>query len=129
MLGAVSPPSRRGTHVLYLPGFGKVKTKQKVDESWDMRSFRLVNVTHRTTCRTQPKDHVFELHVSVRFTPPKSPKTGNMRGIDVGGKHLAITNQRCAGHHMRRQEKALVMCTIVYNSHNMSNNTKVIVFF
>ena len=23
--------------------------------------------------------------------PPEPPKTGNMRGIDVGGKHLAVT--------------------------------------
>ncbi len=91
VLGAVSPPSRRGTHVLYLSGFGEVETKQKVDESWDMRSFRLVDVTHRITRRTQPKDHVFELHISVYITPPNLPKTGNMRGIDVGGKHLAVT--------------------------------------
>ena len=56
-----------------------------------MRSFRLIDVTHRITRRTQPKDHVFELHVSVQFTPPEPSKTGNMIGIDVGGKHLAVT--------------------------------------
>ena len=90
-MGAVSPPSRRSTHVLYMPGFGEVKTKCIVDESWDMRSFQLVDVTYSTTRRTQPKDHVFELHIAVYITPPKPPKTGNMRGIDVGGKHLAVT--------------------------------------
>ncbi len=56
-----------------------------------MRSLRLVDVTYRITRRTQPKDHAFELHVKVYLTPPKPPKTGNTRGIDVGGKHLAVT--------------------------------------
>ena len=91
VLGSVSPPIRRGTHLLNLPGFGEVETKCIVDEGWDMRSFRLVDITYSTTRRTQPKYHAFELHISVHITPPEPPRTGNMRGIDVGGKHLAVT--------------------------------------
>ena len=67
ILGSVSPPIWRNSHLLYLPGFGEVETKCIVDESWDMCSFRLVDVTHHTTRRTQPKDHVFELHISIQY--------------------------------------------------------------
>lgn len=91
ILSSVSPPSRRGSHHLYVPGYGTVETVKPVDPSWDMRSFRIVEATARVSRRTRPADRRFELHVAVRVAEEARRPTGVTRGVDVGGHHLAAT--------------------------------------
>ena len=91
IVGSIRPPVRRGDHAIYISGFGEVETKHLVNQTWDMRSFRLVEVTHRKTKRTTDADRIFELHIMIRLPKPEPRHTNNMRGVDTGGKHLAAT--------------------------------------
>ena len=91
ILSSVVPPVRRGDRQLYVPGFGEVDTAGVADLSWDMRSFRIVDVTDRVTRCTQPTDRKFELHVSVCVNVEPRRPTGVARGVDIGGHHLAVT--------------------------------------
>ena len=91
ILNSVNPPTRRGDHTVYVPGFGEVETSTGIDPSWNMRSFRVVDVTDKITRRTTPSDHKFELHIAVKVViEPRTP-TGVIRAVDVGGRHLAAT--------------------------------------
>ncbi len=42
ILSYVSPPIRRGSHELYLPGIGVVRTTKPIDRSLNMRPFSIV---------------------------------------------------------------------------------------
>lgn len=63
----------------------------RADPAWDMRSFRIVDVTDKITHRTTPSDRKFELHVAIRVEAEPRRPTGVVRGVDVGGRHLAVT--------------------------------------
>ncbi len=91
ILYSVNPPVRKDDHTVRIPGYGMVKTAKPIDETWDMRSFKIVDVTKKVTKYTKPSDHMFELHIAV-YTPVEQHRTtGVIRGVDVGGKHLAVT--------------------------------------
>ncbi|MYB29859.1 MAG: transposase [Cenarchaeum sp. SB0663_bin_5] len=91
ILSCINPPVRKGEHTIHIPGYGIVETAKPIDVSWDMRSFKIVDVTKRVDKHTKPSDHMFELHIAV-YTPVKPHRnTGTIRGVDVGGKHLAVT--------------------------------------
>ena len=68
-----------------------VKTAKPIDISWDVRSFKIVDVTRYVDKNTKPSDHIFELHIAVRVPVEPHRTTGVIRGVDVGGKHLAVT--------------------------------------
>ena len=91
ILNSVDPPVRRGDHTVYVPGFGAVETSTKIDPTWDMRSFRVVDATDRITGRTTPAHHKFELHIAVKIQMEPRRPTGVIRAVDVGGRHLAAT--------------------------------------
>ncbi len=91
ILNSVDPPVRRGDHQMYVPGFGEVETSTRIDPTWDMRSFRVVDVTDRITNRTTPAYHKFEIHVSIKVEVEPRQPTGLVRAVDVGGHHLAAT--------------------------------------
>ncbi len=91
ILNSVFPPIRRGDYQMYVPGFGEVETSTKIDPSWDMRSFRVVDVTDKITRRTTPSCHKFELHVAINAPVEPRKPTGVTRAVDVGGHHLAAT--------------------------------------
>ena len=91
ILGSVVPPVRKGDHLMHIPGYGVVKTAAPIDPSWDMRSFRIVEVTGKVTHRTTPADRKFRLHITVRVPVEERRPTGIARGVDVGGHHLAVT--------------------------------------
>ena len=91
ILNSVKPPTRRDNHTVWVPGFGEVETSTEIDPSWNMRSFRIVDVTDKITSHTTPSDHKFELHIAVKIKiEPRTP-TGVLRAVDVGGHHLAVT--------------------------------------
>lgn len=101
ILGSVAPPIRKGERQMFVPGFGLVETAKPIDPSWDMRSFRVVDVTDKITRRTTPADRKFELHIAIRVPVGPRRPTGVVRGVDVGGRHLAVTadtNGRTAIH-------------------------------
>ena len=91
ILSSVTPPVRKDSHTVHIPGYGMVETAKPINTSWDMRSFKIVDVTKRVDKHTKPSDHMFELHIAVRVPVEPHRNTGIMRGIDVGGKHLAVT--------------------------------------
>ena len=91
VLSSVEPPVRKGDRLAFVVGYGLVETVTPVDPSWDMRSFRIVDATHKVTRRTAPADRKFELHVAVRVEVEPRRPTGVIRGVDVGGRHLAAT--------------------------------------
>ena len=83
VISSIIPPTRRSQFQLHIPGFGMLKTKDPIDPDWEMKSFKIVDVTK---VGTQPK---FELHISITHEPPEHKPTGIVRGVDVGGRHLA----------------------------------------
>lgn len=91
ILSSANPPIRKDDYRLYVPGYGPAETATRVDPAWDMRSFRIVDVTDRVTRRTAPSDRKFELHVAIREQAEPRRPTGVVRGVDVGGRHLAVT--------------------------------------
>ncbi len=91
ILCSVTPPVRKGEHTIHIPGYGTVETAKPIDVSWDMRSFKIVDVTKRVDKHTKPSDHMFEIHIAVRVPVEPHRNTGVIRGVDVGGKHLAVT--------------------------------------
>ncbi len=48
ILSCVSPPIRRGSHELYLPGIGVVRATKPIDHSRDMRSFKIVERVNKS---------------------------------------------------------------------------------
>ncbi len=91
ILSSVTPPVRKDSHTVHITGYCTVETAKPIDVSWDMRSFKIVDVTKKVTKYTNPSDHMFELHVAVRVPVKPHRNTGVMRGVDAGGKHLAVT--------------------------------------
>ena len=91
ILSSVRPPAKKDTHLVFVPGYGTVETTKPVDPAWEMRSFKIVDVTDKVTRRTTPSDRKFELHVAVRVEVKPRRPTGVIRGVDVGGKHMAVT--------------------------------------
>ena len=104
ILCSVTPPVRKGEHTIHIPGFGVVETAKPINTSWDMRSFKIVDVTKRIDKHTKPSDHMFELHIAVRVPVEPHRTTGVMRGVDVGGKHLAVTVDTNAVHNTRHRD-------------------------
>ncbi len=52
---------------------------------------------------TNSRERQFEIHINIREKPPKHVPTSVVRGVDVGGKHLAVTaytNGRTIIHNM-----------------------------
>ncbi len=91
ILSSVTPPVRKDEHTVHIPGYGIVETAKPIDTAWDMRSFKIVDVTKKVTKYTKPSDHMFELHIAVRVPVEPHRNTGVIRGVDVGGRHLAVT--------------------------------------
>lgn len=91
ILSSVAPPIRKGNCLVFVAGYGPVETVTPVDPSWNMRSFRIVDITHKATRRTTPADRKYELHIAVRVEAELHRPTGVVRGVDVGGRHLAAT--------------------------------------
>ncbi len=91
ILCSVTPPVRKDDHTVRISGYGTVKTAKPIDISWDVRSFKIVDVTRYVDKNTKPSDHMFELHIAVRVPVEPHRTTGVIRGVDVGGKHLAVT--------------------------------------
>ncbi len=91
ILCSVTPPVRKGGHTIHIPGYGIVETAKPINTSWGMRSFKIVDVTKRVDKHTKPSDHMFELHIAIHEPVESHRNTGVMRGVDVGGKHLAVT--------------------------------------
>ncbi len=107
ILSSVTPPVRKDEHTIHIPGYGTVKTAKPIDVSWDMRSFKIVGVTKKVTKYTKPSDHMFELHIAVHIPVKPHRNTGIVRGVDVGGKHLAVTvdtNGNVIIHNTRHRE-------------------------
>ena len=86
IISSVKPPTRKGTFQLYIPGFGMVQTKDQIDPDWDMKSFKIVDVTPEIHT---PAFRRFEIHISITHEPPEHKPTGIICGVDVGGRHLA----------------------------------------
>ncbi len=104
ILSYMSPPIRRGSHELYLPGIGVARTTKPIYHYWDMSSFKLVA---RTDKRTIPGERKFEIHINIGMVPKRHVSTGIDRGVDVGGKHLAVTDDSAGNisfHNMRHRE-------------------------
>ena len=97
ILNSVNPPVRKGDRQMFVPGYGMVETATPVNPAWDMRSFKIVDVTDKVTQRTTPADHKFELHVAIRVEVESRRPTGVVRGVDVGGKHMAVTVDTAGG--------------------------------
>ena len=91
ILSSVTPPVRKDSHTVHIPGYGMVETAKPINTSWDMRSFKIVDVTKRVDKHTKPSDHMFELHIALHEPVESHRNTGTIRGVDVGGKHLAVT--------------------------------------
>ena len=91
ILSSVEPPAKKGERLIFVPGYGMVETVTPVDPAWDMRSFRIVDVTDKITMRTAPSDRKFELHVAIWVEVEQRRPTGVIRGVDVGGRHMAVT--------------------------------------
>ena len=105
ILSCVRPPIRRGEFELDLCSFGVGRTTKPIDHSLDMRSFRIVERVTKVGVHlgwywavpltpfrivervTNSREHQFEIHINIR----EKPSTGVVRGVDVGGKHLAVT--------------------------------------
>ena len=107
ILSSADPPIRKGDHLVHVPGYGLVETATRVDPAWDMRSFRMVDATDRITRRTIPSDRKFELHAAIREQAEPRRPTGVVRGVDVGGCHLAVTADtagRTATHDVRHKD-------------------------
>ncbi len=91
ILYSVNPPVRKDDHTIHIPGYGIVETAKPINVLWDMRSFKIVDVTKRIDKHTKPSDHMFELHIAIHEPVEPHRTTGTIRGVDVGGKHLAVT--------------------------------------
>ncbi|MXY61060.1 MAG: transposase [Cenarchaeum sp. SB0665_bin_23] len=78
-----------------------VETAKTILESWEMRSFKIVDVTRYVNKDTKPSDHMFELHITVQVPAEPHRAIGVVRSIDVGGKHLAVTVDTNAVHNTR----------------------------
>ncbi|MYB29507.1 MAG: transposase [Cenarchaeum sp. SB0663_bin_5] len=107
ILSCANPPVRKDDHTVRIPGYGIVKTAKPINTSLDMRSFKIVDVTKRVDKHTKPSDHMFELHIAVHEPVKPHRNTGVVRGVDVGGKHLAVTvdtNGNVTIHNTRHRE-------------------------
>ncbi len=96
----MSPPIRCGSRELYLPGIGVVRTTKTIDRSLDMHSFKIVERV------TNSRERQFKIHINVVMVPERHVTAGVVRGVDVGGKHLAVTdytNGRTIIHNMRHR--------------------------
>ncbi len=91
ILSSVTPPIQKGEHTIHIPGYGIVETAKPINVLWDMRSFKIVDVTKRIDKHTVQSDHMFELHIALHEPVEPHRTTGTIRGVDVGGKHLAVT--------------------------------------
>ncbi len=91
ILCSVTPPVRKDTHTVRIPGYGTVETAKPINVQWDMRSFKIVDVTRYVNKYTKPSDHMFELHIAKRIPVEPRRNTGVVRGVDVGGVRLAVT--------------------------------------
>ncbi|MYC79307.1 MAG: hypothetical protein F4W68_02225 [Cenarchaeum sp. SB0661_bin_35] len=103
ILSCVNPPVRKYSHIIHIPGFGVVETAKAILESLEMRSFKIVDVTRYVNKDTKHSDHMFELHIAVQVPVEPHRATGVVRGINVGGKHLAVTVDTNAVHNTRHR--------------------------
>ena len=74
-----------------LPGLGAVRLKEGMGKNapeGELRSFQMVDITGKVTCRTTDTRRQFMLHLQLEVPDP-APATGPKAGMDLGVKHLA----------------------------------------
>ena len=106
--------------------------RRKIRQKSEERSIGLENISPKYTSRmcgvcehVDSKSRVvglFALIAAKIHTLIRTRRGTSCMGAGEGRPEALVAprqqTERCAGHHTRRQEKTLVMCTIVYNSLN-----------
>ncbi len=100
-IGCYARPAGNKDGSWNLGGICNVMTKSTAIERNSIKSFQIVETTHKITKQTRPEDRTYELHVQVRVAKP-TRRDGDIIGIDVGAVNMM------AVHNLDNNESVLV---------------------
>ena len=65
-------PRRVDAHTIQIPGIGRINVREKIPETWDLRSINAVEVTHRRpdVHLAEAHERTWEIHVQHRIPAP-----------------------------------------------------------
>ena len=105
-------PRRVDAHTIQIPGIGRIKVRETIPETWDLRSVNIVEVTYRRPDMhlTEAHERTWEVHVQHRIPAPLrvteetiADETATLAsvGADGGIVHDLTTNSTETGvqHH------------------------------